>query len=281
MQLKVLRRLTLLWGLFVITSIYSSSLQKQKEAFQKIAQHISSTETNIKNIVVGSIEIKDKKLQVYQDFITENIIAQLLKLKKFKLVDRNKLKKLLKEHELNMTGFIDNNKLPQIGKLLAAQGVLFLKLVATTNHYEIQAKLIDIEKGTILASISQPIVLRKKSEAFIGVWQVETTAPYLKKRKLSYSKLVLTKDKKFELHLTNSADRMVTFKGRYRIKSNEVDFRAMKLFIDDRPTYINPRWQRGTIYLVAGKLYFNIVDFGRKRLDAKNIEYRNTAVLEE
>jgi len=115
----------------------------------------------------------------------------------------------------------------------------------------------------------------------IGTWNVKRTAPYVKEAGLEYTRLILRKDLTYELHLINNADKYVEIHGRYRLSGNEIDFRIMKMLFDGKKQHVSPQWQEGTVYLVDGKLYFNIMDFApknKKRLDAMEDEFRNVGV---
>ena len=90
----------------------------------------------------------------------------------FKLVERKRLRDVMKELEFNMTGLVDPDKVKQVGKMVGADAILFIEINDITfidNDRDvglfiskkegvtarISAKLVDTQTSQILANVSE------------------------------------------------------------------------------------------------------------------------------
>ncbi|MCC6810356.1 MAG: hypothetical protein IT381_23195 [Deltaproteobacteria bacterium] len=76
----------------------------------------------------------------------EYFTVQLVDGKKVRVLERSKLDKVLKEHELNMSGFVDPSTIKrQLGKALAADFCVMGRISALGDAWSLSARLVNIE----------------------------------------------------------------------------------------------------------------------------------------
>ena len=90
----------------------------------------------------------DKKKK--SNVLVSELSAELSKYKFIKLIERSKLKDVIKEIELGMTGMIDENTASKAGKIHGLQ----LMIVGTLRKNKITARIIHVESGKIISSYS-------------------------------------------------------------------------------------------------------------------------------
>ncbi|NQU16158.1 MAG: hypothetical protein HQ561_18535 [Desulfobacteraceae bacterium] len=92
-------------------------------------------------------EISDASLS-FQD----NLIDALVTQNRFRVVERDKLEVILHEQKLSRSKLIDRQTALQVGKLIAAQTIIFGNIIETNAGIEIVARMIDTETSEILAT---------------------------------------------------------------------------------------------------------------------------------
>ena len=65
----------------------------------------------------------------------------------YTIVDRSKMNRIMEQHELQMTGLVDEKNAVKIGKLLSANKILAGTVSKIGSKYVISGRLIDVEKG--------------------------------------------------------------------------------------------------------------------------------------
>ena len=103
--------------------------------------------------------------------LTDRLIMELVRKKKYLVVERSRMDAVFKEHELAMTGAVKDDDAIKAGKFLKAPFVVLpavnvLSVVKGKNHYtvtvEMSARVVDTETGTAIAAVKA-----KKSERSI------------------------------------------------------------------------------------------------------------------
>ncbi len=98
---------------------------------------------------VGKGEAKD-----LADPVTEEMIAQLVTLRRFKVIERTALDKVLAEQSLQASGLVDEKAATNLGKLAGADAIVLGSLTMAKNHTKVSARVIDTETGeTIVAKV--------------------------------------------------------------------------------------------------------------------------------
>lgn len=65
----------------------------------------------------------------------------------YTIVDRSKMNQIMEQHELQMTGLVDDSDAVKIGKLLSANRILAGTVSKIGSKYVISGRLINVEKG--------------------------------------------------------------------------------------------------------------------------------------
>ncbi len=88
------------------------------------------------------------------DPMTEEMIAQLVTLRRFKVIERSALDKVLEEQSLQASGLVDEKTATNLGKLAGADAIVLGSLNISKNHTKVSARVIDTETGeTIIAKV--------------------------------------------------------------------------------------------------------------------------------
>ena len=84
--------------------------------------------------------------------VAEWLITALVKEGRFDVVERRLLAKLMEEQKLSMTGIIDETSATQLGKLLGVKVIVSGSVMKVQDIIEVNARLIDVESGSIAAA---------------------------------------------------------------------------------------------------------------------------------
>ena len=89
--------------------------------------------------------------------ISEKLTTQVVNSGQVQVVERALLKQLLDEHHLGQTGVLEQPLLKKLGKVFAVEGVITGSFVTAGADVVVQARLINIETGVIVAASEQQI----------------------------------------------------------------------------------------------------------------------------
>ncbi|HEX2949002.1 MAG TPA: FlgO family outer membrane protein [Armatimonadota bacterium] len=89
---------------------------------------------------------------VFQD----KLIGAFVKAKWFQVVERDRLDRAIQELKFNATGLVTPESQKQLGKMLGAQYMLTGTVSGDSGDLAVEARLVDIEKATVLAAASYP-----------------------------------------------------------------------------------------------------------------------------
>jgi curli biogenesis system outer membrane secretion channel CsgG len=105
------------------------------------------------------------------DVMTDHLITDLTKTNRFIIVERKRLDKIIKEHELGMTGLLKQNDAIRIGNMLQAEYIVLVSVTKMTHDIKkydldlakyskisislmLNARVISVDKGTAVAAAS-------------------------------------------------------------------------------------------------------------------------------
>ncbi|HPR38373.1 MAG TPA: CsgG/HfaB family protein [Spirochaetota bacterium] len=103
--------------------------------------------------------------------MTDHLITDLTKTNRFIVVERKRLDKIIKEHELGMTGLLKQNDAIRIGNMLQAEYIVLVSITQLTHDIKkydldlakyskisislmLNARVISVDKGTAVAAAS-------------------------------------------------------------------------------------------------------------------------------
>jgi TolB-like protein len=132
----------------------------------RIAQEM--TENNKKTIAV--IELCDLQGNVTNlgRFIAEELVTRLYQTKKFKVIERQLLAKVIREQKLSLTGLIDPNAARQLGNLLGVQAIVSGTMTDLAQNVRVNARLISTQSGEIFAVAATAILKDESVNKLLG-----------------------------------------------------------------------------------------------------------------
>lgn len=89
--------------------------------------------------------------------ISEKLITQMVRTGQVRVVERSLLRNLMEEQRLAQTGMVDQTTLKRIGRVFAVEGIVTGSFVAPGREVVINARLIDVETGAILAAMERHV----------------------------------------------------------------------------------------------------------------------------
>ncbi|MDI6740943.1 MAG: CsgG/HfaB family protein [Candidatus Edwardsbacteria bacterium] len=84
--------------------------------------------------------------------VQDKMITSLYSLKRFKIIERSQIEKVMSEQKLGMTGAIDQSKAVKVGKLIGVDAILIGSVSSGDKGTGMDARLIDTENGTIITA---------------------------------------------------------------------------------------------------------------------------------
>lgn len=84
--------------------------------------------------------------------VQDKMITSLYSLKRFKIIERSQIDKVLSEQKLGMTGAIDPAKAVKVGKIIGVDAILVGSISSSTTGIGMDARLIDTESGGVITA---------------------------------------------------------------------------------------------------------------------------------
>lgn len=153
----------LLFILFVM-SLYAvpafSATQDGDDVFKSLADKLSKVEGKLPNktIAIYGFEVIGKKDDPYAKYATEKLTHELVSGGELTVIERSRIDQILREQSLSLTGAVDSNTAAKIGKILSVDAVVIGTIHITRGSTEFIARVIQSEKGIILASADEKLV---------------------------------------------------------------------------------------------------------------------------
>jgi TolB-like protein len=117
----------------------------------------SMTETKRTRIAVVEFVGLDGKVTHLGRFLAEELATRLFLTKRFHVIERSLLNKVLEEHKLELMGFVDSDAAMKLGKLVGAEVIASGTITTLANSVRINARLIGTETGDVFAAAAVEI----------------------------------------------------------------------------------------------------------------------------
>jgi TolB-like protein len=104
------------------------------------------------SIAVLPFESKGIGEEIGQVDLLDKLITGFVNIKRFKVIERAQLEKILDEQKLGMSGIVDAATAAEIGKGIGLDAVIVGSVTQAGNSVSIDARLIDTETATIITS---------------------------------------------------------------------------------------------------------------------------------
>jgi TolB-like protein len=119
---------------------------------------------------IAVVEFTDLKGEVsdLERFLSEELITGLYQTRKFKVIERQLLNKIIAEQKLSLTGPIDPASAKRLGKLLGVDAIVSGTVADLGDKLRINARLISAETGEVFAAASTTVFKDSSVTALIG-----------------------------------------------------------------------------------------------------------------
>jgi PBP1b-binding outer membrane lipoprotein LpoB len=125
---------------------------KMNHMLAEMIDDLSSKNIEIETITVW--DIQSKTVGIDLERLRQQLIMNLVNNTQFQVVSRKRLKELLEEQNLALSGVLDVDNAVTIGRLLGIEGFIDGYLSIENDQLEINLNLIDAKKGLIVWALS-------------------------------------------------------------------------------------------------------------------------------
>lgn len=125
-----------------------------------LSQQIAREMTDNRKRTVAVVEFADLKGRVtdFGRFLAEELITRLYQTRKFKVIERQLLNKVVAEQKLSLTGVIDQTSAQKLGRLLGVDAIASGTVTDLGKTMRVNARLIDTTTAEVFAVASGEIV---------------------------------------------------------------------------------------------------------------------------
>lgn len=86
----------------------------------------------------------------YKDAVTNEMINELVNLRRFRVIERSAIDKIVSEQKIQASGFVDDKTAVKLGKIAGADALVIGNISLTGSAVKISARLVDVETGETL-----------------------------------------------------------------------------------------------------------------------------------
>ncbi|MDH5721079.1 MAG: CsgG/HfaB family protein [Spirochaetia bacterium] len=139
-------------------AIFSNDVQnKVEDLVINLTQKYYETHSNILikkklGVIPFVNNSENAKKHSVAELITALVTVELQNSTIFSLIERESLEEIIKEHELNQSGLVNDESLPDIGKIESIEVLITGSVAETSDDFIITARIINIETSKIVAS---------------------------------------------------------------------------------------------------------------------------------
>jgi TolB-like protein len=166
MNKSITTLIIILWAIVSIPALQAKDNSAADEIFKNLADTLSNVEKKLPNktIAIYGFEVIGRPGDSYARFATEKLTHQLVANGSLMVIERSRIDQILKEQSLSMTGAVDAGTAAKIGKILSVDAVIIGTIHVTESGTEFIARVIQSEKGIILASANEKLA----AESYAG-----------------------------------------------------------------------------------------------------------------
>jgi TolB-like protein len=126
------------------------------QQLDNLAQQISNDLTENQKRTIAVVEFSDLKGNVtnFGRFLSEELITRLYQTKKFKVIERQQLNRIIAEQKLSLTGIVDPASAQKLGRVLGVDSIVFGSISDLVKTLRVNARLISAETGEVFAAAS-------------------------------------------------------------------------------------------------------------------------------
>jgi TolB-like protein len=145
--------------IFLTLPVYLFSQGGLDQRIVELSQQIATEMTEYQKTTIAVVEFSDLQGNVtdFGRFLAEELITRLYQTKKFKVIERQLLNKIINEQKLTLTGLVDPSSAKQLGKLLGVDAIASGTITDLAQSLRVNARLISTETGELFSVASTEI----------------------------------------------------------------------------------------------------------------------------
>ncbi len=186
--------------------------QKITELSSKILTSLKPLLDDTHEIRIAIIELENLSDRARDNnigkIVSEMLTTTMVQSKFFQVIEREQLSNVLKELKLNQTGLVDANSAKMVGQILAADSILCGSVSEVGEFFDINIRLIDVEKASI---ITAAVVEIKQDDFLINMSKEKATAKTKEKIQINLDTLNAAIHSYSALHSGAQSDFRVVF----------------------------------------------------------------------
>ncbi|MEA3475911.1 MAG: FlgO family outer membrane protein [Candidatus Cloacimonadota bacterium] len=129
----------------------------------------SIAEDGKKKIAVIEFSGLDGNVTQFGKYLAEELITRLFRTKKFEVVERQLLNKIISEQKLSITGMIDPNSAKELGRILGVDAIVSGTITDLGKSLKVNARIISAETGKVFGVAGTKIVKDETVEKLMGI----------------------------------------------------------------------------------------------------------------
>lgn len=86
----------------------------------------------------------------YKDAVTNEMINELVNLRRFRVIERSAIDKIVSEQKIQASGFVDDKTAVKLGKIAGADALVLGNVSVAGSAVKVSARLVDVETGETL-----------------------------------------------------------------------------------------------------------------------------------
>ena len=106
--------------------------------------------------------------KTFSDYVIEELINELLEGGKVTIVDRQNLTAIMNEMKFQYSGYVSDESMVSIGKMIGAQYIISGALTAKETYYTFRIRIISVETATIQRQITSELKNDKQVASLLG-----------------------------------------------------------------------------------------------------------------
>lgn len=127
-------------------------------------------------IAVFDISDLNGKITDFGKYVAEELITRLFKTRKFEVVERRLLNKILDEHKLASKGLIDYASIKELGKILGVEAIIAGTFTDLGENVRVNLRLISTETAELFAVAAMQITKDEGIKKLLGDVVAEDTS---------------------------------------------------------------------------------------------------------